>query len=619
MKRVAWSFILAVAALPALAKEGSESLSGIYNYTMPVTHMNLLEEPGVANAQLLAQWAGQRLPELERNGILLQFTESKATPAGTYSHFQPVWRGRPVYGQRVSIMTDLAGNIRQFTTNINDAFNGQTAAPQWAQVDSAGIVQRFLQQWKGAPLEVNYSQVAFVNGSQVMQPGIELRGVNVKAGVSATYLLDQQGQVAAWFSNNRYATKDSILQSMVFVPDPLTSSHQYYGGTYVDNNDQDATWLTDARVPVDFMATWDITNNNFILENPMVKIETLNGSLIQPQKPTTNQAYYTRSQRGFEECMMMYHISTMQEHIQALGFNNIMNRQILADPHYSTQDNSFFSVDVNGQPFLAFGTGGVDDAEDADVIVHEYGHSLSWDATGVMSNQFSTERFSLDEGLGDYFATSYSRNIDTFRWKDMFTWDGHNEYWEGRTADYSAKYPLGPTTIHKNGQIWSTAMMGIWGDAGRDVTDKLMLQALYGLQGTTTFPQAAQLVLQADTLLYGAAHANILCRWFTDRNILSTCGGWVTGLSPAAEAPRLQVVNSAGFAAGTGPVSISWPGIGAFDRAVLTNISGQVLQAFNGIAQRDQLQVQDASLAPGVYILELSGKGGAQRVKLVRW
>ena len=68
-------------------------------------------------------------------------------------------------------------------------------------------------------------------------------------------------------------------------------------------------------------------------------------------------------------------------------------------------DQSVF-IGNSGNSYLLFGEGGVDDAEDADVIIHEYAHAISYAASPETNS--GTERRGLDEGLGDYFAAIYS-------------------------------------------------------------------------------------------------------------------------------------------------------------------------------------------------------------------
>jgi hypothetical protein len=87
---------------------------------------------------------------------------------------------------------------------------------------------------------------------------------------------------------------------------------------------------------------------------------------------------------------------------------------VIIDPHGTSADNSFFSY----PNFIYYGTGGVDDAEDADVITHEYSHFLSRNA--APNTNVGMERQGLDEGLGDYVAASYFKPISTHLKKNGF-------------------------------------------------------------------------------------------------------------------------------------------------------------------------------------------------------
>jgi hypothetical protein len=67
-----------------------------------------------------------------------------------------------------------------------------------------------------------------------------------------------------------------------------------------------------------------------------------------------------------------------------------------------SDDNSHYSPTTKS---LVFGTGGVDDAEDAEIILHEYGHAIQDDQ--VPGWGASHEAGSMGEGFGDYFAGSF--------------------------------------------------------------------------------------------------------------------------------------------------------------------------------------------------------------------
>lgn len=150
---------------------------------------------------------------------------------------------------------------------------------------------------------------------------------------------------------------------------------------------------------------------------------------------------------------------------------------------------------------MAFGEGCVDDSEDADVIIHELGHGLhDWVTNGNLSQVDG-----LSEGTGDYFANSYARTRPDFQWTSaddefywVFSWDGHNTCWNGRTTNYSAVYPDGLiNSIHTDGQIWSTCLMKIWDQLGPAITDTIVLEGLRMTNGGTNQEQAAQAVLDA--------------------------------------------------------------------------------------------------------------------------
>ena len=75
--------------------------------------------------------------------------------------------------------------------------------------------------------------------------------------------------------------------------------------------------------------------------------------------------------------MGYYWVTTAQEYLQLLGFGSTLppvnQRQIELRINQFGGDNSFFREDKAN---ITLGKGGVDDAEDAEVIVHEYGHSV---------------------------------------------------------------------------------------------------------------------------------------------------------------------------------------------------------------------------------------------------
>ena len=114
--------------------------------------------------------------------------------------------------------------------------------------------------------------------------------------------------------------------------------------------------------------------------------------------------------------MVYFHIDRTQAYIQSLGFtkNERCPDQrpapaIVADAF--APDNSFYS---SNDRKLRFGSGGVDDAEDADVVIHEYGHSIQDNQDpgfGCGAGQQFCQAGALGEGFADYNSAMMTLQI----------------------------------------------------------------------------------------------------------------------------------------------------------------------------------------------------------------
>jgi len=286
----------------------------------------------------------------------------------------------------------------------------------------------------------------------------------------------------------------------VFDPDPLTTSQQVYGGSYVDGSDANAAVLT-AQLKSVTLQDITLSAGTYSLVGPYAEIrdhEAPNKGLFTQASPTFA---FDRNAYAFEAVNTYYHIDSMMRYLNVTLGLSIQPYQygggVRFDPSgLSGADNSHYTT---GNGSLAFGEGGVDDAEDADVIIHELGHGLhDWVTTGGLSQVNG-----LSEGTGDYITGSYSRfkggwtSAQTaFNW--TFNWDGHNPFWGGRVLNYTAVYPAGLVNqIHTDGQIWATANMKIWDDIGRQKTDKAFWSGLATTNSATNQNDAANAVYTA--------------------------------------------------------------------------------------------------------------------------
>jgi len=175
------------------------------------------------------------------------------------------------------------------------------------------------------------------------------------------------------------------------------------------------------------------------------------------------------------------------------------------DARGTRDDNSWYSP---GERTLTFGTGDVDDAEDGETVLHEFGHALQ-DAICPDFGQ-SPEAAAMGEGFGDYFAASFfaAKKRDPYV-EAVMSWDG--ALGDGdppcvRRVDSRLTYESfdhGPRADeHDNGQIWSATLWDIWKATGRPVADRIIVESHFQLDGFTTFARGARAILDADRNLY---------------------------------------------------------------------------------------------------------------------
>ncbi len=423
------------------------------------------------------------------------------SPGGIHFTFEQHFADMPVFQSQVKVNLNKTNELQSVFDNSWDTRDWTESALKmnFETVNLTGIIASFRKKRDLNEQEVTGRKVlAIIDETPVALAEIELW--DEKTDEHLLLLTDNNLRIYLHRDLNTYHNLVSA-SAMVFIPDPVTSANVPYGTPYVNDNDNDVPVLNAERKQVTIDVTLD--NGVYILENPMVRIADFSQPNIPPATSTTPEFHFTRAQSGFEDVNAFYHISFYTDYVTALGFDNLVDQQVWVDAHaLDGKDQSQFSSHFLG-PRLFFGNGGVDDAEDADVIVHEFGHAISYRASPGTNT--GNERQSIDEGLGDYLATSYSKEIDTFNWKNMFSWDGHNEYWSGRTAVTTRLYPadLVGTSIHRNGEIYNAALMQIHDNIGREKTDKLLLQSLYGLAANMSMKAAAMLLYDADNNLFG--------------------------------------------------------------------------------------------------------------------
>jgi hypothetical protein len=243
----------------------------------------------------------------------------------------------------------------------------------------------------------------------------------------------------------------------------------------------------------------------------------------KPAYSQTNTFSYNRHDDEFEQTMAYYWVTEAQKYIQSLGFG-VWRRPInmesqLLRINQLGYDNSFATDKPRTE--LRFGKGGVDDAEDAEVILHEYGHAIHFS----QNFDFGGEGGAISEGFGDYWAVTVSDHISpTPDEPCVADWDSTSYTSKVphclRRVDTNLHYPEDLNgEVHHDGQIWSRALWDIRAALGPAKADTVILQGSFDFPGTTMTDLANRTVLAAQGL-YGSGAAVKVKKAFQDRGIL---------------------------------------------------------------------------------------------------
>ncbi|MCU0490924.1 MAG: M36 family metallopeptidase, partial [Chloroflexaceae bacterium] len=209
------------------------------------------------------------------------------------------------------------------------------------------------------------------------------------------------------------------------------------------------------------------------LEGPFVKV------LNSPEETNKNNFTYASNQDGFEAVMGYYHLDSLQRYIQnTLGITTAHNSQVNVVPH---ANQSYASYNP-GDDTIRLGHSGVckpDRGEDAEAMIHEYGHGLQSDMVpgwGDSANP-TTHRYetgAMGEGFGDILACAYFAPDRPFQREVFEDWCFADEGGMCR-VDGTKVYPWNIASgaggdwlnnVHDDGEIWSSALWNIFLDTG---------------------------------------------------------------------------------------------------------------------------------------------------------
>jgi hypothetical protein len=319
---------------------------------------------------------------------------------------------------------------------------------------------------------------------------------------------------------------------VVFDPDPRATLQDDYL-----QDGSSASSFTDAYFTRSLLDI-EYSGGLYRLNGPWVEIINWDYPNTPPSTTSTGDWTAVRGNNAFNDAMTYFQIDQNQRYMQSLGFSGatgIQEGPIGTDTDGANgADNSYYYSSTNR---MAFGHGCVDDSEDADVMLHEYGHAIHY---SINSNWGGGDCGAMGEGFGDYWAGSYSYstpNGQVYHPEWVFSWDGHgagNQCWSGRMLNklnlvYNHNTNYGAHQYIPGGisdELWSTplfqSLITLTGAGqSRESVDQIILQSHFGIGYGPKMRDLANATVAAATALQpGGPHAGIFIQKFAHHGII---------------------------------------------------------------------------------------------------
>jgi len=490
-----------------------------------------------------------------------------------------------------------------------------------------------------SPHAVHYTYDQYVKGTRILYSGLKIH-VRADESVSVTnYLVDDDSYIPTNFSDQaifveghivevrpnqshvggypviryydssnqlifekdliKYVKKDTSIYVKVFSVNPINSANVSYGGNFSDNNDLSNSSLENEmswyKVPAKFNL------DTFLLESEFLYFDDLSAPIDTFYYATNDSISDNRESGVFEYLNVYKHLNTIGEYVNTLGYDVITDTLVVDVHAFGGQDNSGYTPSEHS---LQFGEGGIDDAEDGEVVVHEFVHSLSELASP--NNTVGTERQAMEEGSCDYFSKAYSRTYNDNTPNKIFTWDG-NQTWDGFPINSNRLYPI-DLVDSKDGDrdIWSSALMCVHDKIGRLPTDSILLEHFFYQAPNTTMDQMARVILSIDSADFNMRYHSSIFDCFED-------AGFVIKNKDTNQTSSfdLKVLNQQGFIHGETPLEIRLPESSSYK--IFDILGKQITDERKG-----RILIRPSELNHGMYVIRISIDSELISIKILR-
>ncbi|MGA9997011.1 MAG: M36 family metallopeptidase [Pyrinomonadaceae bacterium] len=510
-------------------------------------------KPADAARQFLRENA--RLFGLKEDLSDLNVLVEKSTPGGGSVEFQQIYNNLPVENARVQVNLNKEGRVIQvsnFYTPTQDAVDQAAISKEQATENAVNEflrttpaylppknerASRSIQALSRAQLQLK--EAPKVEDLFFVQSGRPVRAYRVQINSARPFgvkefVVDANSGAILQVKDRIHTFIDG--KGQVFIPNPVNSKNN---NTYTDSGAGGTAVPTSSPNPYYRVPLWNLSvpaGGPYTLQGPFSILQDIDTPSNTPPTETAAPDFiYLHGNPQFDDVMIYYHIDRIQRYIQSLGFVDVNNRQIAVDSDgveddpataKDESDNSFYGNSPLGLGHLSFGHGGIDDAEDADVIAHEYGHAIQANQTqDKYDGNHNSFNSAMGEGFGDYWAVSSFYNETKASGHDqpcVMEWDqvpGCLRRTDSTltAANFDATVATGEE--HNNGVIWSSTLYDILLALDKTTADRLILQSHFNVPNNPKFKDGADAIMTADLQLYSGSHLSQLCTVFTNRKI----------------------------------------------------------------------------------------------------
>ena len=236
----------------------------------------------------------------------------------------------------------------------------------------------------------------------------------------------------------------------------------------------------------------------------------------------------TRTAKGFGEVMAYSHIDAVYRYIESLGFRNLRSAPVQVNARSGETSSRYLPI----QDLILLGGDNVPDAEDGEIIVHEFAHALH----SSICPPLGTDNVSVNiaEGFADYLAGSFFAEFKSEAMRPLIgAWDTYNHttvtnppYLRrlDRTTTFSDVKDSLLGRSDNVTEFWGSTLFDIYKAFGRERADILIIGSLFVLKkdsNKVSFLSVSKAIVKANQLGYDDSDRAKLIQIFKDRGIFA--------------------------------------------------------------------------------------------------